>query len=151
MWCPSGFYNGKDLLQKSYMWNVYKEVAILAQASSISSGSLTLFPVMPSIATQTTLTAYPFSNLDPDCQWTKVDATETGTNVRTAGTDFTVIESSLQVPDFSDEAKWGPFPSNYLDRISQAYGRWRKSKLQKYDVAAYRVQHEIRIHGNICR
>ena len=141
MWCPSGFYNGKDLLQKSYMWNVYKEVAILAQASSISSGSFTLFPVMPSIATQTTLTAYPFSNLDPDCQWTKVDATETGTNVRMAGTDnFTVIGSSLQVPDFSDEAEWDPLPSNHLELLSKAYGRWRKTKTQKYEVKKFPVE-----------
>ena len=69
-----------------------------------------------------------------------MDATETGTNVRTAGTDFTVIESSLQVPDFSDEAKWGPFPSNHLELLSMAYGRWRKTKSQKYEVKRFPVE-----------
>ena len=87
---------------------------------------------MPSIATQTALTARPFSDF---CwEWTVADAAEAGT------TDVTPAGSSLPVRDFSDEAVWAPLPSNYFERVSEAYGRWHKTKTQKYDVAAYRVE-----------
>ena len=106
--------------------------------------SATVFAVMPCKATQTVLTAHPFSNFDwewtnvdaevLDWEWMDVDAADAGT------TDVTPAPTGTSLPDFSDEAVWGPSPSGYWEAVSAAYGRWHKSKMQKYDVAAYRVE-----------
>ena len=101
-------------------------------SAGLPAESATVFAVMPCIATQTMLTARPFSNFS--WEWTNVDAADAGT------TDVTPAPTGTSLPDLSDEAVWGPFPSNYLDRMSKAYGRWYSSKMQKYEVAAYRVQ-----------
>ena len=114
---------------------------------------------MPSIATQTALTARPFS--DFSWEWTNVDAADAGTtdvtmelswewtNVDAAdagtggATDVTPAPPGTSLPDLSDEAVWGPFPSGYWADVSAAYGRFHMSKMYRYAVAAYCVEEKF--------
>ena len=109
--------------------------------------SATVFAVMASKATQTLLTARPDS--DFDWQWTKVDAEaldwEESMDVDEAD-EAGEAPTGTSLPELSDEAVWGPFPSGYWEAVATAYGRWRKSPMYKYDVAAYNVE---QVFGNM--
>ena len=91
------------------------------------------------------LTAPPHSDFSR--AWTHVDAADAGTTDVSpdlpwewANVEAAVAGTTYVSPDLSDEAVWGSFPDDYWKRVSEAYGRFGGSKMQKYQVAAYRVE-----------